>query len=139
MATDNPGTVLASEVDAEIVKFRELQQELQQYRSDMQTLISQQTENEMVAQELDAVEESDNVFKKIGPVLVKQDIDESKDALRRRLEFIKGEQKKLETKIAETEKKGNELAARIQKMQAALQQATAQAVQSISQQHGSKE
>lgn len=42
-------------------------------------------------QELDLLESSNIVYKLIGPVLVKQDLDEAKATVGKRLEYITGE------------------------------------------------
>lgn len=132
---DNPGTILASAVDAEVAKFRNLQQELQNLQANYQTVMGQQTENELVAAELDLIHNNDTVYKMIGPVLIKQDLEEARDTVQKRLEFIRSEKEKLEAKIESTEKAGNDRATKIQKMQAQLQQVTAQAVRAIAEEH----
>ena len=63
----NPGTVLASAVDAEVAKFRELQDTINKLRSDFQTLLSQATENEMVLSELKLAADDSNIYKLVGP------------------------------------------------------------------------
>lgn len=133
---NNPGHVLASAVDAEIAKFRELQQELQQIRQDLSTVMGQETENEMVLMELQLLSADDKVYKLLGPVLLAQDLTEATQTVEKRLEFIRGEKSRLEAKITATEERGNTLAQKIQKMQAGLQQTTADAVRAIAQQHG---
>lgn len=42
-------------------------------------------------QELDLLESTNTVYKLIGPVLVKQDLDEAKATVTKRLEYINGE------------------------------------------------
>jgi chaperonin cofactor prefoldin len=73
----------------------------------------------------------------IGPVLIKQDNEDSCQTVRKRLEFIRGEKEKLKNKLNSKEKQGNELSAKIQQMQSQLQQTTAQAVAAIQEQHKS--
>lgn len=43
------------------------------------------------SQELDLLDNQNTVFKLIGPVLVKQDLDEAKATVGKRLEYINGE------------------------------------------------
>jgi prefoldin beta subunit len=131
----NPGNVLASAIDAEVAKFRELQEELQKLQEDLQVVMGQQAENDMVLQEMGFLKPDDTVYKQIGPVLLKQSLEESKDTVKKRLEFINGEKKRLETKIESVQTKGSELATKIQKMQATLQQTTADAVRAIQEHH----
>jgi prefoldin beta subunit len=138
----NPGTVMASELDAEIARFRQLQQDVAQLHSDLQILTGQATKNEMVLQELNLVQAGtgaggakNHVYKMIGPALIPQNALDAVQTVQKRIEFITAEQRKLTSKIADTEKEGDDLAGRIQQMQAALQQTTAQAVQAIAAQH----
>jgi len=142
--SNNPGNILASAVDSEVAKFRELQSELNQLRSDLQLLRGQETENEMVAAELDLhssitggedVGEPGPVYKMIGPVLMRQEFEDAQQTVKKRLEFIKEQRASLESKIEQKEKDGDQLATKIQQMQAHLQQTTADAVRAIAQQH----
>ncbi|KAJ4834932.1 hypothetical protein Tsubulata_020897, partial [Turnera subulata] len=48
-------------------------------------------ENELVLKELDLLREDANVFKLIGPVLVKQDLAEANANVRKRIEYISAE------------------------------------------------
>ena len=128
---------MASMVDAETAKFRELQSELQKLQSDLQIVMGQRTENEMVLQELELLKESNVVYKLTGPVLIKQKLEDARDTVRKRLEFIRSELTKIQAKMEAKEKQGNELALKIQQMQAQLQQTTAQAVRAIAEQHKS--
>ena len=82
---------MAAAADAEAARFRELQEEAQKLRSDQQTLMGQQNENEMVKQELDLLEEGACVFKMVGPILMRNDLDDAKQTVEKRLEYIQGE------------------------------------------------
>lgn len=44
-----------------------------------------------VFQELDLLDDSANVYRMIGPVLVKQDITEAKENVQKRIDYIGGE------------------------------------------------
>jgi prefoldin beta subunit len=134
-SSNNPGTVMASAVDAELATFRELQESINQLRADLQTVLGQSTENEMVLQELALVQEDANVYKMIGPALIQQNLEDATQTVKKRLEFIIAEQQKLTNKINDKEKQANELAQKIQEMQALLQQTTVQAVQAVTAQH----
>lgn len=54
----------------------------------------------MRAQELDLLDESAEVFKLVGPVLIRVELDEAKVNVSKRLEFIEGEMKKTDNQIA---------------------------------------
>lgn len=44
-----------------------------------------------MSQELDVIEPDGNVYKLMGPVLVKQDLEEAKQTVLKRVEYITGE------------------------------------------------
>ena len=134
-AANNPGGAMAAEIDKETANFRNVQEQLQKVRGDLQIVLGQLTENELVQQELGLLDPSSNVYKMVGPVLIKNSLEDAKDTVSKRLEFITSEKKRLEDKGKELETKGNEIAVKVQQMQQALQQATAAAVQEIAQQH----
>jgi len=51
------------------------------------------------------VKKDQEVYKLIGPVLIKQDIEEALQNVNKRLDYIKGELKRVDDTIAEMEKK----------------------------------
>jgi prefoldin beta subunit len=59
--------------------------------SQRQQLDGQLNENIMVMKELDLLKEDNEVFKLIGPVLVKQDLCEAKQNVDKRMDYIKNE------------------------------------------------
>ena len=124
----------AAEIDEEIANFRDVQDQLQRTRNDLQLVMQQLTENEMVKQELALLDSSTNVYKMVGPVLIKNSLEDANETVSKRLEFINGEKKRLEDKNKELETRGSAIATKVQKMQANLQQRTAAAVQEIQKQ-----
>ena len=65
-------------------------------------------ENGMVKQELDILEEGAEVYKLIGPALVKQDLSEARTDIARRIEFITKEtEKALKVYEAKATESGN--------------------------------
>ena len=56
-------------------------------------------------QELELLDEDSNIFKLIGPVLIKQDPLEAKSNVKKRLEFIKGESDRLDSQCKRLEDK----------------------------------
>mmetsp|Transcript_13317 Transcript_13317/g.25018 ORF Transcript_13317/g.25018 Transcript_13317/m.25018 type:complete len:109 (-) Transcript_13317:378-704(-) len=99
--------------------------------------MAQRNENEMVKQELEVCEREGNdgneavIYKQVGPVLIKNDLDEALETVRKRLEFISGEMKKTEQLIEMKEKQSQELATKIQEMQGAMQRAAAEAAKAM--------
>ncbi|XP_026548919.1 prefoldin subunit 6, partial [Notechis scutatus] len=65
-------------------------------------------ENHVVKEELDLLDPSNSVYKLIGPVLVKQDTEEAKATVGKRLEYITGEIKRYEAQIQDYERKSEQ-------------------------------
>jgi len=86
--------------------------------------------------ELDLLDGSANVFKQVGPVLMRNDLDDAKQTVEKRLEFITGELKKNEEKLSSIEKKSSESAEKVQKMQGAMQAAAAEMAKQVAREHG---
>jgi len=133
-APSNLGGALAAEIDAEVANFRTVQGDVQKTRNDLQIVMGQLAENEMVQQEMSLLDENANIFKMVGPILIKNSHQDATETVSKRIEFITSEKERLETKLTELDKKSIEIAQRVQQMQGALQQATAAAVQQIQQQ-----
>lgn len=140
MNDNNIGAQAASAVDEKIRAFRALQEEINTNRSDLGTLMAQRNENEMVKQELDVCDQdaADGteaiVYKQVGPVLLKNDLDEAKETIEKRLEFISGEIKKTESMITKKDETSQQLAMKIQEMQSAMQKAAVEAAKAAAQQ-----
>ncbi|XP_038986260.1 uncharacterized protein LOC120111934 isoform X2 [Phoenix dactylifera] len=64
-------------------------------------------ENELVLKELELLNENANVYKLIGPVLVKQDLAEANANVRKRIEYISAELKRLDGTLQDLEDKQN--------------------------------
>lgn len=127
---------MAGAVDAEVAKFRGIQEEIQKLRNDQQLLMQQQSENEMVKQELNLLDDDNSqVYKMVGPVLMKNDTEDAKQTIEQRLELITGELKKVEKNIKAKDEQASKLAKKVQEMQSALQNATAEAAKAVAQQH----
>eukprot|EP00262_Sarcandra_glabra_P009077 TRINITY_DN23076_c0_g1_i1.p1 TRINITY_DN23076_c0_g1~~TRINITY_DN23076_c0_g1_i1.p1 ORF type:complete len:131 (+),score=12.51 TRINITY_DN23076_c0_g1_i1:56-448(+) len=78
-------------------------------------------ENELVLKELDLLNEDANVFKLIGPVLVKQDLAEANANVRKRIEYISAELKRLDGTLEDLEAKQNSKKDTILKLQQKIQ------------------
>ena len=87
----NPGEQMAKAVDGEYANLREYQEEIQKMSSDRQILMQQQSENEMVKQELALLDNNAQVYKLVGPVLMKNETEDAKQTVDQRLEMISGE------------------------------------------------
>ncbi|KAJ8449939.1 hypothetical protein Cgig2_029301 [Carnegiea gigantea] len=78
-------------------------------------------ENELVLKELDLLNEDANVYKLIGPVLVKQDLAEANANVRKRIEYISAELKRLDATLQDMEEKQNSKKEGILKVQQRIQ------------------
>ncbi|KAL7129694.1 hypothetical protein ABFS83_13G085000 [Erythranthe nasuta] len=78
-------------------------------------------ENELVLKELDLLNEDANVYKLIGPVLVKQDLAEANANVRKRIDYISAELKRLDATLQDLEEKQNSKKEAIFKVQQRIQ------------------
>ncbi|CAD8093050.1 unnamed protein product [Paramecium primaurelia] len=114
--------MLQSKIEEESKHLQTLQREMQKYVEGRQKLIEQSHENEMVKKELDLLEPEAKVYKLIASVLVSQTLQESKENVSKRLDFIGKEFKKVEDLIKENTNKQIAKKTSIQKMQEQLYQ-----------------
>lgn len=77
------------------------------------------------------LEEDATVYKLVGPVLLSVELDESKQNVNKRLEFIETELKKTDSLIAAKQKELNDLGDEIAEMQQKLQMEAAQAARQV--------
>ncbi|XP_064458229.1 prefoldin subunit 6-like [Ornithodoros turicata] len=89
----------------EAEKFRTIQKEYQKAYNMRQKLEGQLHENTVVKEELDLLEPEATVFKLVGPVLVKQPLDEAKQNVSKRIEYIAAEVKRHDNMLHDLEKK----------------------------------
>ncbi|XP_069491328.1 prefoldin subunit 6 [Ambystoma mexicanum] len=116
---------LQKKLQAEVEKYQELQKDLNKCMSARQKLEAQVTENNIVKEELDLLDVSNTVFKLIGPVLVKQDLEEAKATVSKRLDYINGEIKRYESQMKDMEKKSEQQREVLSKLQQDFQKAQA--------------
>ncbi|XP_075999547.1 prefoldin subunit 6 [Genypterus blacodes] len=95
-------------LEAELEKYTQMQKDVSKSMSVRQKLETQLTENNIVKEELDVLDTANTVYKLIGPVLVKQDLDEAKATVAKRLEYINGEIQRYETLLKDMEKKSEQ-------------------------------
>ena len=62
--------------------------------------LAQFNENTLVKGELDLLGDTDPVYKLVGPVLMKVDLDDAKENVAKRVEFIESEIKKIDANIS---------------------------------------
>ncbi|CAM9410890.1 unnamed protein product, partial [Phaeothamnion confervicola] len=121
-----------AEVDKEVKKYQDIQEEISALISQRNKFYQQANENGMVKQELDLLEDdaqASEVFKLIGPVLVKQDVGEARANVGNRLELIQREMGKVEKLIAEKQVAQEAISEKVVEMQQAMQKAAAEGAQ----------
>ncbi|XP_068571463.1 prefoldin subunit 6 [Cebidichthys violaceus] len=99
---------IQKKLKAEVEKYTQMQKDVSKSMSARQKLETQLAENNIVKEELDLLDTTNTVFKLIGPVLVKQDLDEAKATVTKRLEYINGEIQRYETLLKDLEKKSEQ-------------------------------
>ncbi|UYV69984.1 PFDN6, partial [Cordylochernes scorpioides] len=83
---------LQKKLSQEVDKIKNVQKDIQKLYGQRQKLDAQLNENTIVKEELALVDPAaSNVYKLIGPVLVKQDLVEAKQNVDKRIEYITGE------------------------------------------------
>lgn len=101
--------------------FQRLQSDLSNAVESRQRLDAQLSENELVKKEFALLTPKNRVFKLVGPVLVPQDLGEAKTNIETRLDFIRGEIKRVEAQLKEIEGKQEEKKIELVEIQTALQ------------------
>ncbi|KAI1378133.1 Prefoldin beta-like protein [Hypoxylon crocopeplum] len=101
--------------------YTKLQQELQGAVQSQQKLEAQKQENTNVQKEFDRLKDSENIYKLVGPILLKQDKVEAESTVNGRLEFISKELERTEDQIKEIQEKIEKKKGEIIQIQAGLQ------------------
>ncbi|CAL8269615.1 unnamed protein product [Boreogadus saida] len=122
---------LQKKLQSELEKYKQMQKDVSKSMSVRQKLEAQLTENNIVKEELDLMESSNTVYKLIGPVLVKQDLEEAKATVAKRLEYINGEIQRYEALLKEMEKKSDQHREVLSSLQQEYQKATGRAVAKV--------
>jgi prefoldin beta subunit len=113
-------------VEEKLKVYNQLQNDIQTLFTKKQQVLSQFNENTLVKGELDLLDEDATVYKLVGPILLAVELDDSKQNVNKRLEFIETELKKTDSLIAAKQKELNDLGDEIAEMQQKLQAEAAQ-------------
>ncbi|KAL3871052.1 hypothetical protein ACJMK2_039075 [Sinanodonta woodiana] len=114
---------LQKRLQHELEQYQKTQKDYQKYINGRQQLDAQLSENTLVMDELGRLETAANVYKMIGPVLVKQDLDEAKQNVQKRIDYINGELKRHDGLLQNLEKKQDEHKETLANLQKHYQQA----------------
>lgn len=109
-------------LQSEREKLQVLTKEFQKCVSTRQQFDAQLNENELVLSEFQRLKSSAEVFKQVGPVLVKQEVSEAISTVKKRITFIKGELERCDKNISASEEKQSKSREALMKMQQQYQQ-----------------
>uniref|UniRef100_A0A7C9DZU7 Prefoldin subunit 6 n=1 Tax=Opuntia streptacantha TaxID=393608 RepID=A0A7C9DZU7_OPUST len=115
MASSAAMRELQHELETKANELRKLQKDIAKNHEIRKKYTVQLGENELVLKELDLLNEDANVYKLIGPVLVKQDLAEANANVRKRIE------KRLDATLQDMEEKQNSKKEGILKVQQRIQ------------------
>ncbi|KAL8260214.1 hypothetical protein R6Q59_028167 [Mikania micrantha] len=96
---------LQKDFDAKANDLSKIQKDISKNHQVRKKYTIQLGENELVLKELDLLNDDANVYKLIGPVLVKQDLAEANANVRKRIEYISAELKRLDSTLQDLEGK----------------------------------
>ncbi|KAJ0973976.1 hypothetical protein J5N97_015974 [Dioscorea zingiberensis] len=118
MASSSPAIKdLQRDLEAQANILSKIQKDISKNHQVRKQYTIQLGENELVLKELDLLKEDANVYKLIGPVLVKQDLAEARANVRKRIEYISAELKRLEGTLQDMEDKQNSKKESVLKLQ----------------------
>lgn len=109
-------------VQSHLQSLRDLQAKKTKHIESRHQLGAQKSENDLVKQELTNLEPGAQVYKLIGPALISQDAEDARTIIEKRLEYITGETKRVESAIDELEKREEEVRVLILQLQQQMQQ-----------------
>ncbi|KAL6198179.1 hypothetical protein ACLB2K_027971 [Fragaria x ananassa] len=112
---------LQRDLETKANDLSKIQKDISKNRQVRKKYTIQLGENELVLKELDLLSEDANVFKLIGPVLVKQDLAEAKANVHKRIEYISAELRQLDASLQDMEEKQNSKKEAIFKVQQRIQ------------------
>ncbi|KAI8644269.1 Prefoldin [Parasitella parasitica] len=118
-------SAIEAKLEAESKAFQLLQKDLSQVIESRQRLESQQQENELVNTEFENLDDESNIYKLIGPVLVKQDKSEASTNVKNRLDLISSEIKRVEAQLNDLTQKSEAKKQEIGQLQMQYQQLAA--------------
>ncbi|CAG0921914.1 unnamed protein product [Notodromas monacha] len=114
---------LQKQLQEKVSAFKSTQKEMSNLVSQRHQLDAQLSENTIVLEELKLLDPGCEVFKMIGPVLVKQDLDESKGNVEKRIDYISRELKRHEDLLQKLEEKRSNLKDSLTEVQGAMMRA----------------
>ncbi|XP_073973196.1 prefoldin 6 [Rhodnius prolixus] len=118
---------IQNKLQSELDKFKAVEKEYHKAISQRQVLDGQLHENLGVKQELELLKPDGEVYKLIGPVLVKQELIEAKQNVAKRIDYINGELKRMDDMISSLDAKQEQYKEKLNKLHMQYQQEQAKA------------
>ncbi|CAG8437151.1 10660_t:CDS:2 [Ambispora gerdemannii] len=112
-------------------EFQKIQKDLSNAIEARQRLDSQLQENEIVQKEFNLLKDDANIYKLIGPVLVKQEKTEAVSNVAKRLEYIRSEIKRVEAQLQDYTQKSESKKTEVIKIQTEYQTKLQQQKQTV--------
>lgn len=107
----------------ELDSFKAVEKDLQKAITQRKLLDSQLNENKAVQHELELLKKDAEVYKLIGPVLVKQGLEDARQNVSKRMEYINKELKRIDTSITGFQQKQENSSTALSKLEKEFQQA----------------
>ena len=104
-------------LETDVTEIKKIEAEYTKVYSAKQSLVEKKSENEMVLAEFNLMSADASVYKLVGPVLAKQDVNESKTNVEKRIEYITKEIERMDKLEQDFQTKVEERRANIQKLQ----------------------
>ncbi|BBN04604.1 prefoldin beta subunit [Marchantia polymorpha subsp. ruderalis] len=112
---------LQQQLETQVSALSKIQKDITKNHQVRRQYTIQHGENEMVQKELELLDDEANVFKLIGPVLVKQDLVEAKANVSKRIEYITAELKRLDVTLKNLEESQTSKREEVMKLQQRIQ------------------
>ncbi|XP_015372913.1 PREDICTED: prefoldin subunit 6 [Diuraphis noxia] len=115
---------LQKKFQTELDALKQCQKEINQLVGNRQQLDGQLNENSIVKEELALLKSSGEVYKMVGPILLRQDHTEAKENIDKRMSYIKNELQRIDDRVhtlEETQEKYRESLTKLQQQYQAQQ------------------
>lgn len=108
---------IQKKLETEVTEIKKIEQEFKKVFHAKQSLVEKKSENEMVLAEFNLMSADASVFKLVGPVLAKQDTNEAKTNVEKRIEYITKEIERMDKLEQDFQNKVDERKKTITKLQ----------------------
>ncbi|VVC29152.1 Prefoldin beta-like [Cinara cedri] len=112
---------LQKQFQRELDAFKQCQKEVNQLTGMRQQLDGQLNENSIVKEELSLLKPTGEVYKMVGPILLRQDYTEAKENIDKRMNYIQKELTRIDGRITSLEKQQDEYRDKLTKLQQQFQ------------------